>query len=155
MIQFIQMIEVVIFDWKRTLYDPESQNLITGSLETLQYLGSRGIRLCLVGKDPVGNMPHEVDRLGVADYFTAINFVDDSKADEDIGRFIDPEHPECALVVGDRVRSEIEIANQLGAQTAWIRNGKFASELPQTDTQIPSYTLGAITELSALFDKLE
>ena len=149
------MIEIAIFDWKRTLYDPESQDLIEGSLEALQHLGSRGIKLFLVGKDPSGDMPNEIDRLDVASYFSAINFVSTAKTDDDIGRFVDPTHPDHSLVIGDRVRSEIEVGNRLGATTVWIKNGRFTSELPQTNTQIPSHTLAAITELPPLFDALQ
>lgn len=148
------MIEIAIFDWKRTLYNPENQDLIEGSEEVLQHLGSSGIKLFLVGKDPTGDMPDEIDRLGVTDYFTEINLVTNNKTLNDIGRFIDPKHPDRALIIGDRVRSEIEIGNRLGSQTVWIKNGKFAYESPETETQIPNYTLTTIAELPPLFDEL-
>jgi FMN phosphatase YigB (HAD superfamily) len=149
------MIEIVIFDWKRTLYDPEKKSLISGTTDVLQYLGASGIKLYLVGKDPANEMADESERLGVSDFFTAVHFVTGPKTDEDLGQFIDPDKPNHTAVIGDRVRSEITVGNRLGAQTIWIQNGKFAAETPETPEQNPDYTITDISELPDLFDSIQ
>lgn len=141
------MIESVIFDWKRTLYSPDDRELITGANELLSKLGEASIKLYLVGKDKTGDMPEEVERLGVAHYFDEIHFVRDGKSDDDIGRYIDRNHPEKSVVVGDRVRSEIEVGNRLGAITIQVKQGIFADELPETDIQKPNLIVEALQEV--------
>lgn len=148
------MAELVVFDWKRTLYDPERKVLIEGSLSVLQHLGIKGLRMYLVGKDSGGDMLDEVRRLGVSAFFQAIHFVKESKTDDDIGQFINPDSPEEAVVVGDRVRSEITVGNRLGATTVWVEQGRFASEQPVMPEQIPDYTIRDIVELVPLCENL-
>jgi FMN phosphatase YigB (HAD superfamily) len=149
------MIETVIFDWKRTLYDPESKSLISGAIDALQYLGASGIKLYLVGKDPTNEMTDEPERLGVSGYFQVVQFVTETKTDDDLGQFIDPEKPDHTAVIGDRVRSEIAVGNRLGAQTIWVQNGKFAAETPKIPEQSPDYTITDISELPNLFDSIQ
>lgn len=146
------MVKTILFDWKRTLYNPESRGLIEGAEEVLAKLGDKDLNLYLIGKDPEGSMPMEVERLKVAKWFTAIHFVKDSKADEDIARFII--EPSQTVVVGDRVRSEIEVGNRLGAITVHVAQGKFADELPLSQEQVPTYTIATIIELPELIEQL-
>ncbi len=148
------MPEVIIFDWKRTLYDPENKALIEGAAEVLQYLGTTGIELYIVGKDQIGDMPEEIERLGISSLFRAIHFIRETKTMNDMGQFVAADHPELAFVVGDRVRSEIAVGNQLGATTVWVRAGKFADELPVDPIQIPDFTINTIAELPSLIDSL-
>ncbi len=148
------MAELIIFDWKRTLYDPDCRELIPNARNVLQGLGVLGLKLFLVGKDDVGDMLSETERLGVAEMFKGIHFVKESKADDDIAQFIDSSHPEQAVVVGDRVRSEIEVGNRLGLTTVWVRQGRFAEEIPLYPEQIPDYTIHSIIELMPLVERL-
>jgi beta-phosphoglucomutase-like phosphatase (HAD superfamily) len=75
-------ISSIIFDWKRTLYDPDSSTLIDGAVELLEFLANHNIPLYLIGK---GNqeMHNETARLGVAKYFTEILFVEGFKDPQD------------------------------------------------------------------------
>lgn len=149
------MIESMIFDWKRTLYDPEERKLTEGAMSVLSKLREKELKLYLVGKDTVGDMPTEVERLDVRRYFNATHFVDNSKNDEDIARFLNLDHPERTIVVGDRVRSEIEIGNRLGALTIQVVQGKFADESPEIDTQEPTYKIKCLSNLMAIICQLE
>ncbi len=36
--------------------------------------------------------------------------------------------PKKTIFIGDRVRSELEIGNKLGATTIWVKQGIFADE---------------------------
>ncbi len=148
------MAEVMIFDWKRTLYDPEHRVLMNGSMDVLQHLATRGLKMYLVGKDSFGDMPIETQRLGVAGFFHKIHFVPGAKTDDDIGQFINHDFPEGSVVVGDRVRSEIAVGNRLGAKTVWLEKGRFASERPLLPDQVPDYTIADIIELIPLSETL-
>ena len=44
------MIRGVIFDFNRTLYDPDSRQLAEGALQLLGRLRSRGYAMCLISK---------------------------------------------------------------------------------------------------------
>lgn len=64
----LDMIKTIIFDWKRTLYDPDTGVLIEGALDFLEYLKNKNIPMVLIGKGGE-DMNEEVDRLGVRYYF--------------------------------------------------------------------------------------
>ena len=51
------------------------------------------------------------------------------------------------MVVGDRVRSEIEVGNRLGMITIQVKQGIFADELPETDIQKPSHIVATLYEV--------
>lgn len=148
------MIETIIFDWKRTLYNPENNELIYGANNVLQQLGSLGISLYIVGKDQVGDMTDEVFRLGISNLFKDIHFTNESKTTNDFDKYITNNSPESIMVVGDRVRSEIEVANKLGLNTVWVRQGKFADELPLNSDQEPDYIISDIQEFIPLLFKI-
>lgn len=148
------MIETIIFDWKRTLYNPENHELINGTKEVLQQLGMLGINLYIVGKDQEGDMSNEVVRLSISSLFKGIHFTRDSKTSNDFDKYISTNKPESIVVVGDRVRSEIEVANKLGLNTVWIRQGKFADEIPLNMEQEPDYIISNLQEFIPLLTQI-
>ena len=93
------MAEIVIFDWKRTLYDPDNCVLIDGTIDVLQSLGAKGLKLFLVGKDQDGSMPSETSRLEVSTYFQGIHFANESKTEDDIAHFSQSKYPTTRLVI--------------------------------------------------------
>lgn len=143
----------IIFDWKRTLYDPESRNLITGSLEILDSLKSRNIATVLIGKGDA-DMYDEVDRLKVRDYFKDVVFREGTKDSELFTPFVDMKNPKSSIFIGDRVHSELAVGNQLGATTIWVKQGKFADELPDAEDQQPTYTVSSLSEAQKLLEDI-
>ncbi len=136
-----------IFDWKGTLYDGQSRELIAGAMNVLEYFDGQETDLYLLGKDEVGDMPGEVEGLKVASFFREIGFIRGSKSEEDLLQFVHTEDPIDTVVVGDRVRSEIAIGNRIGATTVWIASGRFADQTPQYLHELPDHTISSITEL--------
>lgn len=132
----------IIFDWKRTLYDPESHTLCEGAQELLTYLESQKIEMILVGKGQPETV-QDVIHLGIARYFSKIFFVGTTKSKELFSPFIS-EPSLDTYVIGDRVRSEIEIGNKLGTTTVWIQSGTFATEQPESDLQKPTHTFSSL-----------
>ena len=148
------MIKQIIFDWKRTLYDPETQELIAGAVEVLEFVKNKNISLVLIGKGG-DDMKDEVERLGVRKYFSEIVFAEGDKDPNIFASHISKYKPEDVIVIGDRVRSELEIGNKLGATTIWVKQGKFAEEKPLNQEQSPDYTSSSLKDCLKLISNLQ
>lgn len=144
------MINLVIFDWKRTLYDPDTKELIEGALNLLKFIKSKNIPMILIGKGG-DDMNDEVDRLGVGDYFDEVVFAEGEKDPQVFAKYA--KDPKNSLFIGDRVRSELEIGNRLGATTVWVKQGKFAGEEPESQEQKPDYTVSNLSECQVLLKR--
>lgn len=140
-----------IFDWKRTLYDPDRKTLINGSEELLQFLKGKGVKLVLVGKGDE-DMHTEVDRLNIRSFFADVVFKEGAKDESLFKPFMEPE-PQNTLFIGDRVRSELAAGNKLNATTIWVKAGKFAKEEPEDESQKPTYTVESLLEIIPLLEK--
>ena len=57
-------------------------------------------------------------------------------------------------VVGDRVKSEIKIANSLGMTSTWSKRGEFASELPETSGEEPDFIIFSLSEIEKILSNL-
>lgn len=147
------MIKLVIFDWKRTLFDPDRKKLIPGALELLKSIKNKEIPMILIGKGG-GDMQEEVDRLKVRNYFQQIIFAEGDKDPQVFIPFMSKNNPKETILIGDRVRSELLIGNQLGATTIWVKQGKFAAEEPEVEEQQPNYTVLNLVNCLKLFKKL-
>src|SRR6266540_4343402 len=99
--------KTIIFDWKRTLYDPDNKNLMPGALELLIFLKQKNIPLVLIGKG-TQEMQNEVEHLGIKDYFNHILFCEGAKDRNMFYPFISKTSPEEIIFIGDRIRSELE-----------------------------------------------
>lgn len=143
---------MIIFDWKRTLYDPEAKNLIQGAQDVLNFIKTRGIDAVIIGKGGE-EMYAEVDRLGVTHYFVDIIF-DEEKDEEQFIPFVAMAEAQNTHVVGDRVKAEIAIGNRLGATTVWVKQGPFATEEPEKDDEKPTHIVSSLQELHQLFQQI-
>jgi FMN phosphatase YigB (HAD superfamily) len=143
------MIYSIIFDWKRTLYDPESKALIPGASQIIKACFDLKIPLYLIGKGQE-EMYSEVKRLGVENYFEKILFVEGSKNPKDFESCIDKLIPKNTFVIGDRIRSELQVGKSLGCTTVWIKQGKFATEEPESPEQNPDYVFENLEQAISL-----
>jgi ribonucleotide monophosphatase NagD (HAD superfamily) len=139
------MIYCIVFDWKRTLYNPDDKTLIDGGLDLLELLKKSKIPLVLIGKGN-SDMYLEVERLGVKDFFQDVIFHEGEKDSNLFMTYLSIDTKET-LFIGDRVRSELEIGNKLGTTTIWVRQGKFAKEDPLSDSQKPTFVVNSLVEL--------
>lgn len=142
----------IIFDWKRTLYDPSSKSLIQGAIDILELLNKRKIDLTLIGKGG-REMHEEVKRLNVEKYFSHIEFNEGDKKTEVFEKYID-KNPEFTYVIGDRATSELKVGKVLGASTIWVRQGEFASEFLKEKELEPDYAVASLAELKELLERL-
>lgn len=142
-------IKNVIFDWKRTLYDPESRTLINGAVEILEMFSNRNIPIFLIGKGEE-DMYKEVDRLDVGKFFNEIKFVEGEKNPEYYKPHIDTLNPSYTVIIGDRARSELSAGKSLMTTTVWVRQGVYMDELPEDEQLSPDYQVGSLAELKNL-----
>lgn len=145
-------IKNVIFDWKRTLYDPETKTLINGATEILEMFSNKNIPIFLIGKGEE-EMHQEVNRLGIEKFFTGVKFAQGEKNPEDFKKYIDPFNPSETFIIGDRALSELSVGKSLMASTVWVRQGVYADELPEAKNLTPDYQVRSLAELKDLVEK--
>lgn len=138
---------IIIFDFNRTLYDPEADVLLPAARRVLAVLRRRGFSLFLVSRAS-NSREALIDNLGIRHYFEKI-IISSRKSLDDfcsllVGQPVDDIN---SFVVGDRVREEINFGNRLGLNTIWLQRGQFAQELPQTVDQEPNHTIKNLREI--------
>lgn len=147
------MIKKIIFDWKRTLYNPDEKILIPGAIELLNFVKDKNVPMVLIGKGGE-DMESELERLEMKNYFSEVFFQEGDKDIELFKKYVDVNNPKSTVIIGDRVRSELQIGNILGATTIWVRQGKFADEEPEDESQKPDFVVGGLDEVKEVLEKL-
>jgi len=146
------MVKLIIFDWKRTLYDPDKKVLMRDAKKLLESIKTKCISMILVGKGGA-DMQKEVVRLGVWSYFKEVVFAEGEKNMEVFSSLV-PQEPGESLFIGDRVRSELEVGKKLGSKTVWVRQGKFAGESPENKYQEPDYAVSSLKDCIKLLKNI-
>lgn len=140
----------IIFDYNRTLYNPETASLYRGVVSLLKNLSQEN-ELFLISKKEEGRAAR-LQELGIAQYFQKITFVENKTTATFLALTGTTSN---VLVVGDRIRGEIQLGNQLGFTTVWLKRGKFATELPEKPEEKPDYTITRITALASIITRYE
>ncbi len=139
----------VIFDYNRTVFDPDSGGLVTGASALLKELTRRGVTLFLVAKGG-DERRAQITALGLEPLFKKI-IVNESKSSEDYLSCKNLCTPGTVFyAVGDRVKEEIRHANSCGMTTIWFRSGKFATEEPADASERPAHTVTSLDDVAAL-----
>jgi len=137
--------KVVIFDWNRTLYDPERQKLLPEALNLCRKLSVNGIILVIISRGEP-ERKREIAASALAQYIFAIS-VEKEKSLRQFRRILRKFPATLTFVVGDRVNEEIRMGNRLGLTTIWLQKGKFRKEVPQNNAQLPSFTIKSLAEV--------
>ncbi len=133
----------IIFDFNRTIYDPETDTSVPGAIEVLNTLYIRGETLHLISRREQGREKLLSD-LGIEHMFASVSFVDEKEiAIQKIIR----ESSDPVYVVGDHLHDEMCAGNKHGARTVWLKRGKFAELQPETDADVPWRTIESMHEL--------
>lgn len=154
-------IEAAIFDFGRTIYDPETKDLFSNSKTTLYNLRDRKLKLGLVTvalTDDLQLRKSELDTLGLTEIFDIVDIVGRNTEGKDFMNVIKylnltNKSYKC-LVVGDNLKREITSGNKMGAYTVWTKQRLSADWFPQNKIQIPKTTIYKIEELIPLVDIL-
>lgn len=153
------MKEAVIFDYNRTLVqgDDIPPKFYPEAPAVLKTLKDRGIKMAVVSVgEHLSQRQQEFEQLRLGDYISVFKIVgrDDRKDLQPILDALQVDAKSC-VVVGDRIKKEITEGNKIGATTVWLRQGKFAEEMPETLEEEPTYTIGSLSQLIPLLDSLE
>lgn len=135
----------IIFDFNRTLYDPETDELVPDAYSVLQTLSRSGIPLYLISRNE-GNREEVLERTDIAQFFKEVSFVERKRL-EDFTRVVWAAQGDKVFVVGDLVREDIHFGNRAGATTIWFRNGKFAGEGPTIKKDEPRHIITKLTQV--------
>jgi FMN phosphatase YigB (HAD superfamily) len=149
-------IKNIIFDWGRTLYDPDAEQLFPGVQAMLPELGKKYslyiVSLASKGEGEILKRRKMIKDFGIESYFQDIFFAPEDKDSlyEGLVAKYELDLSET-VVVDDRIIRGIAWGNLSGATTVWFQNGKFASELPTAETGEPTHRITAFTELQEIF----
>lgn len=154
-------IEGVIFDFGRTLYDPTTRALFPKSIDTLDTLSSRGLRLGLASiaeTDDTERRVQELTDLGIGQFFQAMDIIARSAREKDFtnvlaGLGMENEPQNCAAV-GDNLKKEIEAGNRMGMFTIQTRQRLLFDAKPKNKFQIPKATVDVIEEIIPVIDRI-
>jgi len=146
-------IKVIIFDWGRTLYDPETDGLFVGVAELVPELAKYYslVLVSLAKNDSPEERRRKIEESGIAKHFKLV-LVGGEDKDEMYEKVLKElaVTPENIVVVDDRMLRGIAWGNRRGARTVWLRKGKFSDELPTEETGHPTFTVSDITEVKNL-----
>ena len=141
----------IIFDYNRTIFNPETQELYPGVFELLNYLYNRH-DLFLISHIEKGR-EDVISGFGIEKFFKKIIFAE-SKSIQIFSEIIKTKTKQT-IIVGDRIRGEIAIGNELRCITVWLKQGKFKEEGPRNKREKPTYTINDISELKEITGKYE
>jgi FMN phosphatase YigB (HAD superfamily) len=140
------MKKIIIFDFTRTIYDPENDRIIPGTKFVLRTLLRRGFTLYLVSS--AGRSRKKwIDNL-IGEYFSKL-IVRQEKAQRDFERLVMQKNVdrEKSFIIGDRRDIEISIGNSLGVQTIWIKTGNSVSRKLTRKVERPTHTVKTLREV--------
>lgn len=140
----------IIFDYNRTLYNPDEHKLYDGVYELLEKLQMK-FSLFLYSYNELGRDKFMKDSK-IEKFFKSIALVD-KKTEETMHNLITPFPAKTTLVVGDSLRDEIRIGNELGYETIWLKKGKFSNETPRTEKEKPTYIISELEEVVEILKK--
>jgi len=146
------MIRAVIFDWGGTLWSNEDQALMPGAEVLLEYCKNKGYGLALLsrGDDVYFEVKREfIQKSGVEYYFAKVVLSTKKEKEEidEIRKTLGDILYKDIIMIGDRVQVDVKVANQLGMQSIWVRQGKFAEELPDKETREPCHIVSTLQEI--------
>jgi len=133
--------KIIIFDFNRTIYDPEKNNLTQDVLLILQKLFVNSENsLYLISRDENKEKRQEILRkFDLEKYFQKMFFV--SKKSPNLFRKIikkEKINPDNVYIVGDYLYDEIRYGNMCGVNTIWFKSGKFKDLKPKSRYDYPT-----------------
>ena len=139
------MIKGIIFDFKWTVYNPDSKEISEGLFERLPKL-SKNYILYLIISD---NEKEFINKLDIEKYFEHIEFISGSLGLSDLKKLVDKTklNNDEIMVIGDKIDKEIVFGNKLGIVTARYNSGKYVLEEPKNEIEIAKYELPHFNQL--------
>jgi len=140
--------KAIIFDFSRTLYNPETKGLYDNALQCLENL-SKEYTLFLVvkGEDDRRQQIHSLD---IERFFKFISIKKEKSVDQfnECQNMLDSDTKWFAI--GDRTRKEIKFGNECGMTTIWLKDGKFSTEDPMEKIEEPDFIIYDLDEIAEI-----
>ena len=121
--------------------------------QTLQTLRDEGFKLALISTGVHNRQEKKVELLGLKPYFDHIEINDSERGyltqqvfEHVLSRF--GVRGDEAVVVGDRIYSELRIGKTYGMTTVQMLHGRFKDLIPETTEERPDYQISRISELT-------
>ena len=138
----------------------EQIQLFPDVLPTLGKLRKKGIKTALITSGIFERQQKKIELLGLQDKFDLVLIHDvekDASKEEKFSSALQQLNlkPNTVAVVGDRIYSEIKIANKLGMASIRMLKGRFSSIKPRTDLEEPDFEIKNIAELVPLLEKMK
>ena len=138
--------KAIIFDFNRTLFDPDENKIEDDAFPLLELLKGKGCKLALLS---VGDEDRESQIQPIASFFDAIMIVSDKseRCFLDIAQRLAVK-PSDIIVIGDRIKREIVLGKKCGMMTIWLQRGKFSTEIPLTHREQPDYVCTGLSDIT-------
>lgn len=150
------MIQAVIFDWGRTLYDTENGKLFPDSTEVLETLARRYV-LAIVSLDTKGVEAERRKIITQADierHFKLILFGPADKGalyEDALARL--SLSPADVVIVDDRLERGVQWGRTHGAVTVWYRGSGSPTQTADDPSLVPTYTVTSLSEMVPLLTR--
>ena len=163
------MIEAICFDLGDTLIAEETvihdsvgqaltADIVEGTFEILDNIRKSGCKLALIANDDSVSARNIIKTTGLEDYFDVIVISEElgvEKPDQEI--FVAAlaklgVKPENAVMVGNRIDSDIIGANRVGMKSILFKWNTRYNELITSKEKKPDFTIGSLSELPGLLD---
>ncbi|MBR9707131.1 MAG: HAD hydrolase-like protein [Candidatus Diapherotrites archaeon] len=148
------MVKAIVFDWIDTLFERDNA-LFPNSKQVLEECKKRGFKLALITKAG-GDSPEvrwkQINKANFNGVFD-LAYVGLDKDEATYAEVINVlgADPKKTWVVGDQVRKDIRIGNNLGCKTVWIRaGGRHNDRMPKEAVEEPHHTIRSIEEVLKL-----
>jgi HAD superfamily hydrolase (TIGR01662 family) len=161
------MIKAVCFDLGDTLIAEETvvhdssgraitAHLIEGVFEVLEAIRKEGYRIGMIANGDSAGCWNIIEATGLQNYFDAIVIseeVDIEKPDKKIFEIALARlgvKPENAVMVGNRIDTDILGANRFGMKSVWFRWNTRYSDIIDRSQEKPDFTINSLSELPDL-----
>jgi len=145
------MEKAIIFDWVGTLYkfNSDGGGFFDYSEKVVSGAKHRGYKIAVLSRVDYKDIEKRKKQISKLEDYIDWIIIDTYKSQKQFMECIEQLHskPKNTVVVGDRAYSEIRIGNIIGCKTAWIQNGKYASELPNKKSGKPTYIIDSAKDL--------
>ena len=126
----------------------------------LEKLRKKGIKLVLITSGIHERQVKKIEMLGIGKYFDLVLVHD---LEKDVSKFNKFKmalekfslKPGNVVAIGDKVSSEIKMANRLGMTSVRLLKGRFSRMKPRNDLEEPDYSIKTLSEFMLLLKKIE
>lgn len=143
------MLNGVIFDFNRTLYNPDNNALMPNAYDLLYELIDRGYGMALVARGDPDETEALLDNLDIRGFFRRVRCLEGEKTAavfDQCAKEMKYHNYEIA-VIGNSVRQEITLANRLGMYSVLFRNGIHTGHTPKNEAEEPRVTIASLDQV--------